>query len=345
MSSPSPDLSLFSYDTLLDHLADSPLAHWAGPLEAQLRERLRDHNNGNLPRFLDALAHIPVFSDSRVEAEGDAVRVVPGSPLDDGELSALRSGLVALMPWRKGPFDLAGVKIDSEWQCQRKWARVAPHLSPLHGRWVLDVGSGNGYFGWRMLAAGAQEVVGVDPSWLSVVQHQAVKRLAGLTQPNHVLPLTLEAMTQGLEAFDTVCSMGVLYHRRSPLDHLEELRRALRPGGELVLETLVVPGPAGHSLVPVGRYARMNNVWFLPSVETLCLWCEKMGFTDVRCVDESVTSTDEQRTTAWKPGKSLADYLNPDDPGHTIEGHPAPRRAVIVARRPSGGGRLRRYEL
>ena len=65
-----------------------------------------------------------------------------------------------------------------------------------------------------------------------------------------VLPLALEDLPPGMTGFDTLFSMGVLYHRRAPLGHLRDLRRLLRPGGELVLETLVVEGDAGDVLVP-----------------------------------------------------------------------------------------------
>ncbi|PMC22346.1 tRNA 5-methoxyuridine(34)/uridine 5-oxyacetic acid(34) synthase CmoB, partial [Klebsiella aerogenes] len=44
--------------------------------------------------------------------------------------------------------------------------------------------------------------------------------------------------------------MGVLYHRRSPLDHLWQLKDQLAPGGELVLETLVIEGDENTVLVP-----------------------------------------------------------------------------------------------
>ncbi len=59
------------------------------------------------------------------------------------------------MPWRKGPFSLYGVNIDTEWRSDWKWDRVLPHLSPLKGRLVLDVGCGGGYHMWRMLGEGA----------------------------------------------------------------------------------------------------------------------------------------------------------------------------------------------
>ncbi|MFY0664691.1 MAG: tRNA 5-methoxyuridine(34)/uridine 5-oxyacetic acid(34) synthase CmoB [Natronospirillum sp.] len=334
---------MITYSDLIAELEDSPLAHWRQDLEHQLNDRLTNHNNGNLPKFLAALQALPTATPSIRAIDQDTVLVGTSDDLSANQQAELQAGLHALMPWRKGPFNLFGQLIDTEWRCDMKWGRIAPHISPLHGRTVLDVGSGNGYYGWRMLGAGAARVIGVDPSWLSVAQHFAINHYLR-DQRHHILPLTLEEMTPNIQGFDTTFSMGVLYHRRSPLDHLEELRNTLRPGGELVLETLVIDGKEGESLVPEGRYARMNNVWFLPSVPTLINWCRKMGFTDVRCVDVTSTSVDEQRTTNWKPGQSLADYLHPDDHNRTIEGHPAPLRATVIAQRPYGG-RLARYGL
>lgn len=332
---------MINYNDLISSLADSPLQHWRDDLGQQLHQLITAHNNGNLPRFLTHLEALPdVRTEHNILTE-DSICVGHAHELSQIQRTQLNASLHGLMPWRKGPFTLFGEHIDTEWRCNLKWDRVAPHLSNLHGRTVLDVGSGNGYYGWRMLGAGASRVIGIDPSWLSVVQHFAVNHY--LRDPrHHILPLTLEALTPNIQAFDTTFSMGVLYHRRSPLDHLEELRNTLRPGGELVLETLVIDGKEGESLVPEGRYARMNNVWFLPSVPTLIAWCRKMGFDEIRCVDITATTADEQRTTEWKPGQSLADYLDPKDPSRTQEGHPAPLRATLVAQRP-WSGRLARY--
>ncbi|MES9846545.1 MAG: tRNA 5-methoxyuridine(34)/uridine 5-oxyacetic acid(34) synthase CmoB, partial [Candidatus Sedimenticola sp. 6PFRAG5] len=148
------------------------------------------------------------------------------------------------------------------------------------------------------------------------------------------LPIGIEHLPANLRAFDTVFSMGVLYHRRSPIDHLMELKACLRQGGELVLETLVIEGGDGEVLVPAERYAKMRNVWFIPSPETLVGWMKRCGFYDVQIVDVTDTSTDEQRATGWMRFESLADYLDPTDPSRTVEGHPAPRRAIIVATSP-----------
>lgn len=330
---------MIDYTPFLQHVARSTrISHWEAPLTQQLDELWATLKDGNLPRLLSYIEALPDLPVSNVSME-DVVSI-EGSTSENVELIA---ELENLMPWRKGPFQFFGTHIDSEWQCNLKWNRVAKHIGDITGHHILDVGSGNGYYGWRMKAAGAATVAGIDPSWLSVVQHLAVNKY--IQDPTHtVLPFTMESLTPNLEAFDTVFSMGVLYHRRSPLDHLFELRGALQPGGQLVLETIVIEGDDGESLVPIGRYARMNNVWFLPSAKTLASWLEKMGFENIRIVDETETTAEEQRKTDWKPGQSLADYLDPNDPSKTIEGHPAPIRAILIADKPVNQ-RLKRYHI
>ena len=241
---------------------------------------------------------------------------------------------MGLHPWRKGPYELLGLQIDTEWRSDWKWDRVIPHLQPLNNRLVLDVGCGNGYHCWRMLGSGAKRVIGIDPSAKFVFQFNAIKKYAGIDLPIDVLPLGIEHMPSKLAAFDTVFSMGILYHRRSPMEHLRELRELLRPGGQLVLETLVIDGPKGQTLVPEGRYAKMPNVWFLPTPETLVSWLRKQGYINPRIVDISTTSLDEQRSTEWMTYDSLSDFLDPKDFSKTAEGHPAPTRAVVIAEVP-----------
>lgn len=101
-----------------------------------------------------------------------------------------------------------------------------------------------------------------------------------------------------------------------------------------MLETLVIDGPDGATLVPEGRYARMGNVWFLPSCDTLLGWLRKLGFRDEQLLEVAVTTTDEQRATDWMRFHSLANFLDPEDSSKTIEGYPAPKRAVVTARAP-----------
>ena len=320
-------------DALVSRWSDGPLAAWAPLLAKQVAEGLSPARHGDLPRWEAALAALPEIAVAAVHLDRGRVGAEAPAPLAPATRDALYEALQGLHPWRKGPYELFGMHIDTEWRSDWKWDRLAGAIAPLAGRRVLDVGCGNGYHCWRMRGAGAAEVVGVDPSPLFVLQFQALNRYLRDSAVN-VLPLPLEAVPRPLPAFDTVFSMGVLYHRRSPLDHLLALRDCLRSGGELVLETLVIEGGPGMTLVPRGRYARMGNVWFLPSCETLLDWLAKTKFRDPRVVDVAVTSTAEQRRTDWMRFHSLADFLDPVDPGRTVEGYPAPRRAVVIANAP-----------
>ena len=302
------------------------------PLSAVMtlsRERLVDRPHGDLPRWLAALEALPA-GPAECALDQDTL-TIGGAGEQDQE--TVKQALQGLIPWRKGPFAFFGVPVETEWRSDWKWQRVAPHLSPLAGRRILDVGCGSGYHCWRMAAAGASAVVGIDPTILFLVQYLAVRRFAP-ELPVWFLPLRMEELPAEGGQFDTVFSMGVLYHRRSPLDHLLELKGALCAGGELVPETLVVEGDERTVLMPEDRYAVMRNVFFLPSVAMLTRWLERCGFVDVRCVDESNTTVQEQRSTDWMRFQSLPDFLDPDDHRLTREGYPAPRRAVLVARKP-----------
>ncbi len=329
------------YSQIYAALRQTRLADWADELPVQVAAAFSAH--GKFPQWLDALQHLPDVVPSLVELEQE-VSVGRSADLSPVQQTQLEQHLRTLHPWRKGPFTLFDLHIDTEWRSDWKWERVAPHLSPLTGRRILDVGCGNGYHLWRMLAQEPRLLLGLDPFIIYVMQFWAIYQLVVNNQsvPNAlpatpaigVLPLGIEALSAESRTFDTVFSMGVLYHRRSPFDHLFELRDALRHGGELVLETLVVDGKLGEVLVPQGRYAQMRNVWFLPSTLTLESWLKKAKFRDVRLVDVTTTTTDEQRTTDWMTFNSLPDFLNPADHTRTVEGHPAPIRATFVATAP-----------
>ncbi len=312
------------------------LNHWLTSLPPALDMALDADANGNLPRWLPALDRIMKFPTSDQAWLNQSAITARSEGFSETDRAELTEALRAFIPWRKGPFEIENIAIDTEWRSDWKWDRVAPHLAPLKGRKVLDIGCGSGYHLWRMLGDGASLAVGVDPSMLFMTQFLAVKHFLGEDLPAYFLPLTLEQLpaSQQSEVFDTVFSMGVLYHRRSPIDHILDLKRQLRPGGELVLETLVVPDDFGQLLVPRERYAQMNNVWFIPSVAELQLWLEKCGFKNVRCVDLNQTSLEEQRSTDWMDWKSLEDFLDPNDHNKTVEGYSAPLRAVMLADKP-----------
>jgi len=310
---------------------NSLLAPWSEKLPAQLEACYSERLHGNFENWMECVNRLPQIPADRIDLDQDTVGASQKKPLPANMLNLLEQELKLLHPWRKGPYNIHGVKIETEWRSDWKWRRLHTAIAPLNGRKVLDVGCGNGYHCWRIAGAGAELVIGIDPTQLFLAQFLAIKHFLGNHWPVHLLPLGIEDVPAELHAFDTVFSMGVLYHRRSPMDHLLELRGCLRRGGELVLETLVIEGAPGWVLVPSGRYAKMRNVWFIPSPETLLVWLRRCGFREARIVDVSVTTTAEQRATKWMRFESLTDYLDPLDPSKTIEGYPAPRRAIFSA--------------
>lgn len=297
-------------ESLWRHLDSLGLGGWRASLQPLVDTRLAPTAHGDLPGWLQIIEQLPAATTERS-----------------------RELLLRLAPWRKGPFSLNGIEIDAEWRSDMKWNRIKDAIEPLHGRNVLDVGCGNGYYALQMRNAGAASVLGIDPTPLYIVQFLAVSRFID-ARGIFVLPLRLVDLPGDSRAFDTVFSMGVLYHQRSPIDHLQQLKAALRPGGQLVLETLFIPGNESYACTPADRYAKMRNVWLLPTVAELETWIRRSGFRSVQIVDESITTPDEQRSTEWMRFESLAEALDPESPDRTVEGWPAPRRVAAVAKAP-----------
>ena len=300
---------MFDFDALKKSLESLGLDHWNAEVGALLHDRLTGKTHGDWRRWNAAIEALP---DAR------------------GEPDRLRELLMELHPWRKGPLTLGTMEIDTEWRSDWKWARLKDAIAPLDGRRVFDVGSGNGYYALKMREAGAAMVIGVDPTLLFAMQFQAINVFAG-DPAIHILPLRLEETPPANNAFDTTFSMGVLYHQREPRDHLRRLQSTLRRGGQLVLETLYLPGDDMRAETPKDRYARMRNVWSLPTVPMLAKWLEETGYSNIEIVDQTMTTTEEQRSTAWMRFESLREALDPDDPTKTVEGWPAPRRVIITA--------------
>lgn len=323
----------FDSKQLIDSLEGTRLAKFSDALASAVLGQGHALKHGHLPGWEKALSQLPSCADA-IGSVVDGVVTISGS-FSDEQQAALHQGLTGLMPWRKGPFQIGPVFLDTEWRSDWKWDRLAAHISSLENRLVLDVGCGNGYHLWRMRHAGASQVIGIDPSLLYLKQFQALHHY--WPDPAlQLLPLPMEAMPANMGAFDTVFSMGVLYHRRNPYEHLEQLKQALCSGGELIIETLVVPGTEGDDvgLQIEGRYANMRNIYELPSLARLERWVDEAGFTQVQTVSVDVTSIREQRSTSWMPSYSLAQALDTQDDRLTVEGHPRPHRAIVIAKKP-----------
>ena len=323
---------MISLEPFIENIKAAKTRKFLHSVNKKLPEYFSSNNHGDYSKWKKALNRIieiqPLLEyPEDYDITTDVIRI--GKAIDGDKEKELRKELKKYMPWRKGPYNFFGIQIDCEWRSDRKWNRLKDNISNLKDRMVLDIGCGNGYHCWRQLAHGAHSVLGIDPMLHYVMQFNVFKHYLPYTNIE-ILPLGIESIPENTFKFDTVFSMGVLYHRRSPIDHLYEMKELLSRDGELILETLVIDGADGHILVPRGRYAKMRNVWFIPSVLTLQGWLKRCGFKKINVVDVNQTSVKEQRITPWMDYESLEQFLDPKDQNRTIEGYPAPKRTIII---------------
>jgi tRNA (mo5U34)-methyltransferase len=322
---------MIDYLNFFAYLRTTPLADVAGEFAARTDAALGGLSHGDYERWCNAIDAMPEVVASEIDLVRDAVTVGNPHDLNGTQRKILKQNLMQLHPWRKGPFELFGIHIDTEWRSDLKWTRLKDSIN-LKDKLILDIGCGNGYYLFRMLGAGAKAAVGVDPFLLSVMQFHAINKYVQTNQAA-VLPLGIEDVPQGCACFDTVISMGLLYHRREPKEHLQQLHGFLKPGGQVVLETIVLDKTEEELLVPDGRYAKMRNVWNIASPALLTKWLTECGFENVEVLDITKTTSSEQRKTDWMTYESLEDFLDPNDDTKTIEGYPAPVRAILTARK------------
>ncbi|SFV83791.1 tRNA (5-methoxyuridine) 34 synthase [hydrothermal vent metagenome] len=320
---------MFMLDDFSKQCLESKLSHLCTQL-VELSEQAFSVNNGNIPKWEKAIESIKTQPQGKVQYTSPYLKI-NSQTIDKAQLE---SALKQLVPWRKGPYQISDLQLDSEWRGDMKWDRVTPHIKSLKGKAVLDVGSGNGYFTYLMALSGAEIALGIDPFLLFNYQFKAIRSLISNPPNTFVLPLKLEQIPNKA-VFDTVFSMGVLYHQKDHRLHLQQLKNVMISGGELILETLVIDSIHGEQIIPEDRYARMRNVWCLPSTDTLHAWLEQAGFSDIKLVDVTKTTPEEQRATHWigDNTQSLQDFLDPNDDSLTIEGLPAPKRAIFVCQK------------
>ena len=249
-----------------------------------------------------------------------------------GDPAELEAALRSLMPWRKGPLNYFGTHIDAEWKSNRKWARVEPHLPDLKGKRVCDVGCNNSYYLLRMLPRDPELLLGIDPMvryWFNHRLHQLYVNDGRL----HFELLGAEDLDLYPRFFDVVFYMGILYHRRSPIDSLSSVAGTMRPGGTLILECSGIPGDDPYCLIPESRYLKAPGYWFLPTASALVNMLGRTGFSDIEVFHTHKLEKEEQRQTDWARFQSLEHFLDEEDESKTVEGYPAPVRIYVKAKR------------
>ncbi len=291
-------------------------------LEAQ--KKLLAKNIAPLLEKINALPHL----EAKLEL-GDSVRLEFDS-LTQEQRSQILECAIALKPWRKGPFELKELKIESEWNSSIKWNLLTPHLE-LEGKEIADIGCNNGYYMFQMLSHSPKSITGFDPYALFKCQFDFINHFAKTSILYEMLGI--EHLEQYDKKFDVIFCMGVLYHRTDPISTLKSLAKALKSGGEVILDTLILESKEDIALCPKGSYAKMSNAYFIPSPSALEGWCERAGFESVTLLEKKQTQKDEQRKTSWIDTMSLEDFLSPCNPNLTIEGYQAPIRGYFKLKR------------
>ncbi len=260
---------------------------------------------------------------------GDTVQIQTAQDISTQDIQTIQKALALLIPWRKGPFEIFDIDIQTEWRSYIKYDILRPHFD-LKDKVVADIGCNNGYYMFKMTSDKPRKLVGFDPSALCKLQFDMM---------NHFIKSDIKFELLGVEhlqlydhKFDTIFMLGVLYHRADPIGTLKQLKNALLPRGEVILDTFIIDGDGDICLTPQSRYAMIPNIYFIPTIKALTNWLGRAGFIDIEVLNISQTTTHEQRATRWTFDQSLANFLNPDDHNLTLEGYPAPKRAYIKAR-------------
>jgi tRNA (mo5U34)-methyltransferase len=136
---------MISYQALYDALIDAKADAWADILPQQLERAFDQTRHGDLAYWQALVDSVPELPTSQRIIDADTVQIGGADELDPVEQHRFNSQLKTLHPWRKGPYNLFGIHIDTEWRSDWKWNRLKKHITPLTHRLVLDVGCGNGY--------------------------------------------------------------------------------------------------------------------------------------------------------------------------------------------------------
>ncbi len=321
-------------DLLGDALRPEALASLRLKREAVHAALRRDHWCSALEAIQMATRNI--HSPLASHLDESTVKIGKESDIDSVAAAALERAVRALIPWRKGPYEVCGRPIDAEWRSDMKWARIEPHLPPLGGARILDVGCNSGYYMFRTLGLAERQgalpeaVVGIDPSESFYLAFELMQGFAQRTELQYEA-LGVEEIGLFEEMFDLVLCLGIVYHQRDPLTMLRNTRAAMKSGGVLILESQAIPGDAQVALFPTDRYAKARNVYFVPTASCMCAWLARAGFKDIEVISVSEVTAAEQRQTALAPYESLKDFLDPLDSSKTVEGYPAPLRVAVRA--------------
>lgn len=202
----------------------------------------------------------------------DSVNLSTNSQAKDEILAITKE----LKPWRKGPFKIDDLFIDTEWQSFIKFNILKPFMNEISQKCVADIGCNNGYYMFKMLEFNPAKLIGFDPSIKYRLQFELINALA--KTPIEYELLGVEDLPRYGLKFDVIFCLGVIYHRSDPIKMLKDLKAGLNKNGVVFLDTMYIEDEREIALVPNKTYSKIPNIYFVPSISALKNWCERAGF-------------------------------------------------------------------
>lgn len=131
--------------------------------------------------------------------------------------------------------DLVANFESAERETWQKPDAVVASLGDLQGKTVMDIGSGTGYFSFRLARAGANVICAdVDDRFLDYIQERIKKDNLPAGQMQ-VRKVPYESSTLKPAEVDIALIVDTYHHIENRIDYFTEVRRGLKTGGKLVV--------------------------------------------------------------------------------------------------------------
>ena len=242
------------------------------------------------PRLTEALARVRELAEKQLPSLNLPDRQLDLASLqrfsrdlpeerDKDDARQLREQADRLSPWLQGPFYLGGdVVIEGMWRNDQRWEAMREHVGDVRGKRVLDVGSNAGYDAFMFAVLGADEVLACEPfEFIAQARFlESVYRTGARFEQTG-----WQRLDPGLHGtFDLVHCNGVLYHEPNPIGMLQQLRKMVADGGELLLGSMMLYDAelSEYARFVRGSYAEDPTWWWVPGRLALRWMMDACGF-------------------------------------------------------------------
>ncbi|WP_373355954.1 class I SAM-dependent methyltransferase [Pseudoroseicyclus sp. CXY001] len=237
--------------------------------------------------------------------EGDALRIETDRSVEDTEAFCRDNG-----PWRSTFRFSNGVSTENFAQndavpnprCMAKMRRFhgRADISRFAGKRVLDLGFNEGYNSIFMAKYLGCQVDGIEAYPIAITRGRKIADFCG----TRCRFMTDDANTfVAPETYDLVLHCGILYHLPDVWSNVRNTCASLKPGGEVLLETMTYEGADRFDCKFINWHRKgFDNFWAL-SIDTVAYMFEEFGCAHVETIDSYeigvIKDTGMKRTLMW----------------------------------------------